>query len=134
MVGFRLDPAVPEQRPDDVYRDHVGAHPQKQPGYSYVGAAVLRGRISAEQMRRAADLADEFAGGELRTTNMQNLLVANIPNRNVEQLAQGLEAVGLRVADSPFWRGAIACRRTPYHTLAIPDRQSVARRPHRKPE
>src|SRR5205809_4166655 len=66
-VGFRLDPAVAEQRPDDVYRDHVGAHPQKQPGYSYVGAAVLRGRISAEQMRRAADLADEFAGGELRT-------------------------------------------------------------------
>ncbi|PYX25091.1 MAG: nitrite reductase, partial [Acidobacteria bacterium] len=65
-LGFRLDPAVPEQRPDDVYRDHVGIHPQKQAGYSYVGATVLRGRITADQMRKAADLAEELATGELR--------------------------------------------------------------------
>ena len=31
-LGFRLDPAVPETPPDDVYRDHVGIHPQKQAG------------------------------------------------------------------------------------------------------
>ena len=31
-VGFRLDPAAEEQVPNDVYRDHVGVHPQKQPG------------------------------------------------------------------------------------------------------
>src|SRR2546422_37963 len=55
-IGFRLDPAVPEQPPDDVYRDHVGIHPQKQAGYFYLGAAVLRGRISADQMYAAAAL------------------------------------------------------------------------------
>ena len=32
-------------------------------GYSYVGAAVLRGRMTAEQMRAAADLAEQFASG-----------------------------------------------------------------------
>ncbi len=79
-IGFHLDEAVPEHAPEDVYRDHVGIHPQRQPGYSYVGAAVLRGRISAEQMRTAAELADSFAGGELRSTNMQNLLIVNVPN------------------------------------------------------
>src|SRR5439155_1746594 len=84
-----------EQRPDDVYRDHVGIHPQKQVGCSYVGAAVLRGRITADQMRKAADLAEELATGELRTTNMQNLLIVNVPSRNVEILAQGLEAAGV---------------------------------------
>jgi sulfite reductase (ferredoxin) len=126
-LGFRLDPAIPEQRPDDVYRDHVGIHPQKQPGYSYLGAAVLRGRISAEQMRRAADLAEEFAGGELRTTNMQNLLIVNVPNRNVEKLAQGLDGVGLRVGASPFWRGAIACSGTEFCKLSITETKSFAR-------
>src|SRR5512146_1775380 len=50
-IGFRLDPAVAEEPPDDVYRDHVGIHAQKKNGYCYVGAAVLRGRISGEQMR-----------------------------------------------------------------------------------
>src|SRR5207253_7348113 len=85
-IGFHLDPAVPEQPPEDVYRDHVGIHPQKQPGYCYVGAAVLRGRISAEQMQAAADLAERFAGGELRTTNMQNLLIVNVPQINADSL------------------------------------------------
>ena len=60
-LGFHLDPAVEETPPNDVYRDHVGIHPQKQAGYSYVGAAVLRGRISPQQMRAAAD-----ARGSLR--------------------------------------------------------------------
>src|SRR5207244_1630206 len=45
-IGFQFDAAIPESPPEDVYRDHVGIHPQKQLGYSYVGAAVLRGRIT----------------------------------------------------------------------------------------
>ena len=31
-IGFQLDPAVPENPPNDVYRDHIGIHPQKQTG------------------------------------------------------------------------------------------------------
>jgi sulfite reductase (ferredoxin) len=41
-IGFALAPAVAEVPPDDVYRDHVGVHAQKQLGYFYVGASVLR--------------------------------------------------------------------------------------------
>jgi sulfite reductase (ferredoxin) len=56
-IGFRLDPAASEQVPDDVLRDHVGIHPQRQPGLAYVGASVLRGRLSGEQLVAAAELA-----------------------------------------------------------------------------
>ena len=96
-IGFKLDPAVEEHRPDDVYRDHVGIHSQKQHGLSYVGAVALRGRITADQMQSAAELAERFAGGELRATNMQNLLVVNVPTINTESLAKELDAIGLRV-------------------------------------
>ena len=126
-IGFRLDAAAEENPPADVYRDHVGIHPQKQAGYSYVGAAVLRGRISPQQMRAAADLSDRFAGGELRTTNMQNLLIVNVPNANAEPLARELDAVGLRVAASSFWRGAVACSGTEFCKLAITETKSFAR-------
>src|SRR4029077_10260617 len=102
-IGFQLDPAVKETPPNDVYRDHVGIHPQKQAGYSYVGAAVLRGRISSQQMRAAADAADRYSAGELRTTNMQNLLIVNVPNRNTAALANELEANKMPVAGSSFW-------------------------------
>ncbi len=126
-IGFQLDPAVPEDPPSDVYRDHVGIHPQKQQGYCFVGAAVLRGRISAEQMRSAADLAERFAGGELRTTNMQNLLIVNVPQINADSLAKELDAIELRVDGSAFYRGTIACSGTEFCKLAITETKSFSR-------
>jgi len=126
-IGFRLERAAEEKSPEDIYRDHVGIHQQKQPDYCYVGAAVLRGRITAQQMRAAADLADRFADGELRTTNMQNLLIVNVPHRNVETLASELNAVGLPIAGSPFWRGAIACSGSEFCKLAITETKSFSR-------
>jgi sulfite reductase (ferredoxin) len=126
-IGFQLDPAEPEQAPADVYRDHIGIHPQRQPGYCYVGASVLRGRITAGQMHAAADLAERFAGGELRTTNMQNLIVVNVPMLNADALAKELDAVGLRVDASVFGRGTIACSGTEFCKLAITETKSFSR-------
>ncbi len=126
-IGFAFDAAVEESPPADVYRDHVGIHPQKQPGYCYVGAAVLRGRITAEQMQAAADLADRFAAGKLRTTNMQNLLIVNVPQANADALAKELDAIGLRVGGSPFWRGTVACSGTEFCKLAITETKSFSR-------
>lgn len=126
-IGFRLNPAVEEQAPADVYRDHVGIHPQKQHGYCYVGAAVLRGRITPEQMHSAADLAERFADGHLRTTGMQNLVIINVPMIHAEELAKELDAIGLRVGGSPFWRGAIACSGTEFCKLAITETKSFSR-------
>ena len=126
-IRFRLDPAVAEQPPDDVYRDHVGIRAQKQPDYCYVGAAVLRGRISVAQMNAAADLAERFAGGQLRTTGMQNLVIINVPRASADRLAGELEMAGLRVGGSPFWRGAIACSGTEFCKLAITETKSFTR-------
>ena len=126
-IGVPLDPAVPEEAPSDILRDHVGIRAQKQPGYSYVGAAVLRGRLTAGQMRGAADLAERFASGELRTTNMQNLLIVNVPNARTEELARELGEIGLPVSGSPFWRGAIACTGTEFCKLAITETKGFAR-------
>jgi sulfite reductase (ferredoxin) len=126
-IGFKLDPAVREHPPDDVYRDHVGIHAQKQSGLSYVGAVALRGRITAEQMQAAADLAERFAGGELRATNMQNLLVVNVPTLNADALAKEFDAIGLKVGGSAFWRGTVACSGTEFCKLAITETKSFSR-------
>jgi sulfite reductase (ferredoxin) len=126
-IGFKLDPAVDEIPPADVYRDHVGIHPQKPEGYCYVGASVLRGRIRADQLRAAAELAERFGAGELRTTNMQNLLIVKVRAPQAEELAAELEARGLRVGGSPFRRGAVACTGTEFCKLAITETKSFTR-------
>jgi sulfite reductase (ferredoxin) len=58
---------------------------------------------------------------------MQNLLVVNVPSQRAEELARQLEAVGLRVGGSPFWRGAIACTGTEFCKLAITETKSFTR-------
>ena len=126
-LGFELEPAAPEIKPSDIYRDHSGIQPQRQTGLYSVGAAVLRGRITAQQLRAAADLAERFADGHLRTTNMQNLIVVNVPKANTLALADGLNAAGLVVNASPFWRGAIACTGSEFCKLAITETKSFTR-------
>jgi len=126
-LGFQLEPAAEEIKPSDVYRDHSGIQAQKQPGLYSVGAAVLRGRITAQQLRAAANLADRFADGHLRTTNMQNLIIVNVPAANARVLAENLNAAGLSVNASPFWRGAIACTGSEFCKLAITETKSFTR-------
>jgi len=126
-IGFRLDPGVPEEVPSEILRDHVGIHPQKQPGLAYVGASVLRGRISGEQLEAAAGLAERFGSGNLRLTISQNLVIVDVPYANTGTLARDLGEIGLRVEGSMFWRGAIACTGTEFCKLAISETKGFTR-------
>ena len=127
VLGFQLDRAEPEHPPQDIYRDHLGIHPQKQEGFCYVGAAVLRGRVSSEQLHAAAELSERYASGDLRTTAMQNLLIVNVPYQKADALAKELGAIGFPVQASPFVRGTIACSGTEFCKLAITETKGFSR-------
>ena len=126
-LDFTLLPGVPEQIPDEILRDHAGIHPQRQPGLSYVGASVLRGRVTGEQLEAAAELAERFGSGSLRATVNQNLLFIDIPNNKTAELARELNQIGLQVDGSNFWRGAVACTGTEFCKLAITETKGFTR-------
>ncbi len=126
-IGFKLDPAAEEKVPDDVLRDHVGIHPQRQDGLVYVGASVLRGRLSGDQLVAAAELAERFGSGALRATVSQNLLIIDVPKAKANELAGELGQIGLHVEGSHFWRGAVACTGTEFCKLAITETKGFTR-------
>jgi sulfite reductase (ferredoxin) len=128
-LGYKLDPSPVSEDvvPDDVYRDHIGVTPQRQPGLSAIGASVLGGRLTGEQLVQLADLADEFGDGHLRATIMQNIIVANVPNSRTRDAVHRLGEIGLRVEVSPFWRGAIACTGTEFCKLAIAETKAFSK-------
>jgi sulfite reductase (ferredoxin) len=126
-LGFKLDPAVSENVPDDILRDHTGIHPQRQPGLAYVGASVLRGRVSGDQLVAAAELADRFGSGSLRATVSQNLVIVDVLYSKTAELARELGQIGLYVEASQFWRGAIACTGTEFCKLAITETKGFTR-------
>jgi sulfite reductase (ferredoxin) len=126
-LPFQLEPAAEEVVPSDALRDHVGVHRQRQGDLYYVGAAVLRGRLTGDQLAAAAELAERLGSGGLRTTTLQNLLFVNVPKRNVEALVRELAAIDLKVEGSPFWRGAVACTGTEFCKLAITETKGFTR-------
>jgi sulfite reductase (ferredoxin) len=126
-LGYRLDPAVDESIPEDVYRDHAGIHAQKQDGLCYVGLSVLRGRMTARQLRQVATLAERYGSGHLRTTVMQNLVIVDVSKAKAQELARELEAIDLPVQGSPFWRGGVACTGTEFCKLAITETKGFLR-------
>src|SRR5438132_315859 len=126
-LGRALEHGVPDDPPEDVYRDHVGPHRPKQEGLVYAGVAVLRGRLTPAELRAAADLAERYGTGEVRTTNMQNLLIPHVRRERAGALARELEAARLRLDASPFWRGTVACTGSEFCKLALTETKGFAR-------
>jgi sulfite reductase (ferredoxin) len=126
-LGFKLDPAEPEDAPNDVVRDHVGVHEQKQSGHYYIGASVLRGRITAAHLHTAANLSEQFGAAEVRTTAMQNLLIPNVAKEHLSAVTDRLALAALPTQGSVFQRGTIACTGTEFCKIAITETKGFAR-------
>jgi sulfite reductase (ferredoxin) len=126
-LDFNLLPAGEETPPSDVFRDHIGIHAQHANGLYSVGASVLRGRLSGEQLVSAADLAERYGSGKIRLTVSQNLLFLDIPGDQTQQLVRELGAIGFHVEASNFWRGAVSCTGMEFCKLAITETKSFTR-------
>jgi sulfite reductase (ferredoxin) len=127
QIGFVLDPAEAEEIPAGVHRDHLGVHNQKQAGLYYIGAPVLRGRITPLQLRKVAELADVQGDGHVRLTVQQNILLINISEERVNQVANELNLAGLPVSVSAFARGTVACTGSEFCKLALTETKGFAR-------
>jgi len=112
-------------------------HDHKQPGYAAVTVSLkpvggIPGDITAEQMAAVADLADKFSFGELRTTYEQNLVLADVPRRDLHTLWRGLVAHGLATPNAGLITDIIACPGLDYCGLAnarsIPLSQQLSER------
>jgi ferredoxin-nitrite reductase len=96
-------------RPMADKHGHVGLHPQKQAGLNYLGLVLPVGRLTSEQMRGLAEIAERFGSGTLRLTVWQNLLVSDIADRDVGVCIAAINALGLGVEASAIRRGLVAC-------------------------
>ncbi len=67
------------------------------------------GDLTAEQLDLVADLADEYAFGEVRTTHQQNLVLADVPAARLHELWQQLAAAGLATPNIGYLTDMICC-------------------------
>ncbi len=98
-----------EARPAVVKHGHLGFHPQRQPGLFYLGVLLPVGRMTSEQMRGLADLADRHGGGTIRLTVWQNLLISDIPEDKIQAVKEWIERIGFHWKATNVRGGLVAC-------------------------
>jgi NAD(P)H-nitrite reductase large subunit len=113
------------------HTDHLGINPQKKPDYespplNYVGMLVPVGRLTTNQMRCVADLAERYGNGDIRLTTQQNLIVPNIPENRIGALTDEPLFGELPFDPSPIMRGLVSCTGNDYCHLALIETKGYA--------
>lgn len=96
-------------RPSSDRMAHIGVHKQKQEGLNWVGVALPVGKLTCEQMRGLAKIAQDLGDGDIRLTVWQNLLISGVRNENVALVTAAVEKLGLATQVSNVRAGLIAC-------------------------
>ncbi len=115
-LGRRL--ADLELAPSGEAGDHMGVHPQRQPGLSYVGVPVHVGLISGDQMIAVAGLAEEL-GGDVRITRQQNLIVTNVADGRIDETVARLAEIGFPLDVNRVRASSIACTGEPHCNFSV---------------
>ncbi|MDQ1732822.1 MAG: hypothetical protein QOK10_2981 [Pseudonocardiales bacterium] len=125
-LGHSLPDGV-EPPASPAHRDHIGVIEQLD-GTVAVGTTTKSGRTSGTALSRLAELAAEYgqAGGRIRTTAQQGLVVLDVAPQRADQLIDELETLGLSARPSAFHRGTIACTGIEFCKLAIVETKARA--------
>jgi sulfite reductase (NADPH) hemoprotein beta-component len=112
-------------------------HPHKVPGYAAVTLSLKKtgippGDVTSDQMDAIAELAERYSFGELRVSHEQNLILADVRQKDLVQLWREAGALGLATPNIGLLTNIIACPGGDFCSLAnaksIPVAEALQRR------
>ncbi len=112
-------------------------HLHKVPGYAAVSLSLKKtgvppGDLTDTQMEAIADLAERYSFGELRVTHEQNLVFADVAQRDLPALWEAVRGLDLATPNIGLLTNIIACPGGDFCSLAnarsIPIAEAIQRR------
>jgi ferredoxin-nitrite reductase len=127
QIDFPLKPETENwHRLNPIPYAHLGVHPQRQAGLSYVGVSLPLGQLRTQQLRALANLSQQYGDGSLRLTPWQTVIIPNILSSQVTQVQQQIEGVGLQTDATHPSSAMVACSGTSGCSAAVADTQRHA--------
>ncbi|MFN8228739.1 MAG: nitrite/sulfite reductase [Mycobacterium sp.] len=117
------DGPAPEQVPHTV--DHVGVQKIRN-GLNAVGVTAIAGRVSGTILTQVADLMEAAGADRARLTAYQKLIILDVPDEKVDELVDGLDALGLSARPSRWRQNLMACTGIEYCKLSFADTRGRA--------
>ena len=117
-ANFTLEPAGRELT-TSFRGDHVGVHPQRQPGLVYVGCSVPVGRMHGIDLVELARLAETYGDGGVRIGTDQNFIVSGVPEERLDDLLAEPLMQKYSPFPGPFERGVVACTGSEFCRFAV---------------
>lgn len=99
--------------------DHVGIFRQRHRGMNYVGLKVLVGRMTADKAGQLAGLAERYGNGDIRIGANQSVVIPNVSDRVVGNLAEEPLVREFAYNPSPLYKGLVSCVGSDYCNLAV---------------
>ncbi len=124
--GRTLETAAPEDMIDWDKRDHIGIHPQKQAGKSFVGMNVPVGRLSADDLFDFARLAEVYGENEIRLTVEQNVIIPHIDNAKLDTFLTEPLLEKFSINPDPLTRSLVSCTGAKFCSLALVETKQQA--------
>ncbi len=124
FVDFELETAGEDLREQYTYNagdehgDLIGVHEQRDGNY-YVGLNVLVGRMGADDTAELAELAEKYGSGEVRISQRQNVMITDVPEKDLKNLLEEDLLEHYSPDPHPFMRGSVACTGTEFCSLSI---------------
>ncbi len=117
QLGRKLDPLTDAPKPSGSV-DHLGVHPQKQPGLYYVGFPVFLGQVTGEQTIAIADVAASY-GGDVRLARQQNFILTGIPEARLNHVIDRVKEIGFPLDVNGIRGSSVGCTGQPLCNYAV---------------
>jgi sulfite reductase (ferredoxin) len=104
----------------------TNVYQQRQAGYAVATVTCPLGDLSSDQMRRLATLSEKYAGGNVRITVEQNLLMRYVSHDKIVDLYSDLKKAGLAQPDAGTIVDVTSCPGTDTCKLGIASSRGLA--------